>query len=437
MGRRQGFTPAPASVGDREYHQNLLGLLEPAAIEAFYPGGAFAHVVAPGDWRYVLGSFDTVFNGQATGRGDIRDPRKPFLLSGGTLTGLGSGQALVLNPRAYPYAEPAPEYYRRLALLNRTPTKFMPAPMGAADPTVTPWIFGPYGTLVTRACVQDGFTIGLGIGLTNELSQYAADQPDAALIRWDNDMSVILSKVVTSAMTMWAAGAVIGAVGGIAYVNLPSTWSSVDQLLAGSAYTFRDDFMAAVLNAGTWTKTETVGGNVTLDTRFNCLRVKGNGAGYANGVISTATYSRSALKRYVADVWCGTGSSATIFGLTDGVSVDYTRYNHGLTLLNSGVFRDEFKAGVGANISISAAQGTLQMFRLRITPGVANGALYEIQGGAANPMIGAVSWTTLSDTRGASTVDTATFKIGVTGYYPETAVGTPPGGQFISDVRVY
>jgi hypothetical protein len=443
-----GVTLAALSAPAKRYFQNLVGLGDPAGVVEI-PQGAFSYS-AP-SLRYVLGSFDTSLNGMVVGgRLDVRDPRTPLALPTGTsMDGRSAGSyAVILDPRVAVYSDPETEYYRRLALLETVPLKLAPcvtATGAEPDPRITPLIYGPYGSLLVRACIQDMAWLGAGVGTANEMSQSAADQfpptssplnsASGAWIRLDNAFSVPMSKGCFSSLqpaTDGTAGLGFG-VGGVAYYLLPRAYSDAGEI--SPTYVFRDDFMAPTLDPAVWTVTESAAGNVKIDTRFGCVKGVGNSIYTANGMISTATYSRSAQLRFVADAWVGNDPTQLIFGLNDGVSLDFSRYNAGLIVDNSGLLTAEWQGGVGSDTGVEAATGQLRMVRLRITPGLARGALFEIQGGdnIAKPWLGGATWKTISDTRAGSIVTAATFKIGFTAFRPDALCG----GQFLSDVRVY
>jgi hypothetical protein len=191
--------------------------------------------------------------------------------------------------------------------------------------------------------------------------------------------------------------------------------------------------MGAALNPGVWTVTESAPGNVQINANFACVQGIGNNSYTDNGMLSTASYARAALHSYEADLWVGTGGggvTAQVFGLSNGVSVNYTNYYHGVIIGNTGflIFESGSDVTVGPN-----ALDQHTMFRVRITPGVLNGALYESQGGTIWPKIGDAAWHTLLDTRGVSAVSAASFQIGYTPYYAPA----PGGGQYMSHVKVY
>lgn len=222
--------------------------------------------------------------------------------------------------------------------------------------------------------------------------------------------------------TQVSRGGGLNGTAGMAYVLLPRTWSTIDTL--SDTYVFRDDFMGAALDPAVWTVTETAPGNIEI---FQPLAaVQGIGAGaWTNGMFSVASYQRSSGYSYVADGWVPpSGAGNVVFGLSDGGGVDFTNFLHGLSISNTGTAVIE--NGVFTGI------GTLEvgsLYRLRVTPGLVNGAVYEIQGGRSYPMIGSSTWTLVADTRGGGS-SAASFKIG----YSAFAAGNQ---SYLGDVRVY
>jgi hypothetical protein len=419
----------------QNYWQNKNGLWEPYSIIAT-PTGTFSYTPPGGALHYILTAFFCTYNAQP-GRAEIRDPRQAMALTGGaSLNGSDAGSyATILDPRNTVYTDPQTDYMRRAQILSMLPLKWYPIVQASltGDPAITPWIAGPYGTLMVRVTNQDGFVYGAGVGFDNEMSQSGGPLL-STLVRWDNFFSVIMSKGALGSLQPFFGGANVPATGGIAYYNLPASWSDTDPV--SSSYVFRDDFMGATLNLAAWTVTQSAAGNVKIDTRFQCVKGIGNSTYTDNGMMSTATYARASGLKFVIDAWIGSDLTQLIFGLNDGGSLSFNHYNHGVIFDNSGLLVAEWQGGVGSDSSVLGGTGPLRMVRLRITPGLVSGALYEVQGGTAQsplPFIGAPAWLTIADTRGNGAVTAATYKIAFTAFQPDAQAG----GQFISDVRVY
>ena len=341
--------------------------------------------------------------------------------------------AIFNNPDKVLWKNAEDRYRRRLNLLTTLDTKYMPfAPLQAY-----PFIVGPYGSVLTRATVFDmtwlvvrNFGDVYGWAVADERGDTGATD----YVRLDQYQgNLLLTKGMVAAFGSGEEkGGGFSGLGGITYVNLPKDWSDIDTLT--SEYVFRDDFTEAAIDTTVWTLTQSTSGNIAIDPNFQAVRGIGTGAFGTNGMVSTASYARSRLLSLVADLWVGTFASAGTFGWSTGAGVAHTNLSHGVIFNNTGYSIWEAGVQVGGG-----GIGGTGMYRVRITPGVTRGALYEAQGGAAYPLLGGPTWITLLDTRGASAVTSASMKVLYGAFYASTpSVGSLSyAGQYLSDVRIY
>ena len=419
------WAPVGTGTGEKAYYQRKNGLLEPSSYEK-PQFNTFTYTGAVGSRRCVTSSFATSLS--ASGRLEVRSAGDgPLDLVDSQLTGLqASSMALITDPWATTYPDPKGDYYRRLALAGACKTKYLAFP---AALTTLPFIPGPYGSFVTRITIFNltwfvgrNFGGAYGFPFENE----TGDDGAVDYMRWDKALRLLLTKGTVAAIGTGDGGGVGAPLAGVAFVNLPRSWS------AQPTCVFEDDFMAAALDAGAWTVTESSAGNVQIDPQLAAVKGIGNNSYTGNGMLSVASYARSSGYHYEADTWVGQPAivpgSAQVFGVSNGVGVNLTNYAHGIVTGDTGYNIYELGSSVAAG-----ALDNNTMFRLRITPGAVNGALYEAQGGTIWPKLGGASFATLLDTRGISAVSTASLKLGYTPYYaPNTG-----GGQYLSHVKVY
>jgi hypothetical protein len=424
-----GPTGPSISVGGQDF-QGLNGLLEPSFVEKMQID-TFNYTYPVNERRFCVASFATTLGGVG-GRLEVRVPSNALQLRGISMQGLQSGStALFNNPDKVLWTDAAERYQRRLNIIATLPTKYMPfSPLQAY-----PFVAGPYGSLITRACIFDmdwlvvrNFGGNYGWALENELGDVGT------FVRFDRyENNFLVTKSMLSALGAGdERGGGFPGLGGVTYVNLPANWSDIDTLT--NTYVFRDDFTEAALDPLVWTVTESAPGNIQIDPNFQAVRGIGTGAFGNNGMVSTASYARALTLRLVADVWVGSFDSANVFGWSTGAGVAHTDLSHGMILNNTGYSIWEG----GVNIA-GGALNAGAIFRVRITPGIVNGALYELQGGSANPVLGDTVWTSLLDTRGASAVSSATMKVLYGAFYALTpSLGNLSyAGQYLSDVRIY
>lgn len=407
----------------KTFYQKQNALLEPSLTEKPLTGDFNYTPTGP---RWVLASFATSL--AATGRLEVRNPQTPLWMKDCSLVGLQSllqnspSYALINNPYGFIYENPEADYFRRMALLDLQKVQFQPFP---TPQTQYPFFPGPYGTLITNVT---SFDYGAGIfggnfgqGAINWATELWDDATGA--IRYDQPMSLVLAKgTIGWIETQVSRGGGLDGNAGIAYVLLPKQWSMIDTL--ARSYVFRDDFMGAALDPLVWTVSETTPGNISINTSFAAVQGIGANA-WTNGMYSVDSYLRAKRYSYVADGWVPpSGVGNVVFGLSNGAGVNYTDFLHGLSISNTGtaVIENGVFTGIG-----SLEVGSL--YRLRVTPGLVNGAVYEIQGGRSYPMIGSSSWTQVADTRGGGS-SAASFKIGYSAY----ATGKQ---SYLGDVRVY
>ncbi len=395
------------------YYQNLAALLEPDAIEAFRTG-TFTYNVSSSDTKFLLG----MWNGRigASGRFEIRDPRNPLPINDVTLTGLASTSYLVvIDPTLPSYTDARDTYFDRLQAIGALKTHF--APVVAAS-TITRFLPGPYGVIVTSVTCFD--FAWLGLYLPNGGAFNLADEiDDSNTQRVAHSLTLPVSKKFANGLYAGAGGS---GSGGITYVILPADWSGI---VDSTTYDFRDDFMGATLNTVTdWTRAQSTAGNVEIDTNYQWLKLVGNTNWGTNGAFSQASIARANGKVFEVDIQPGLSTSGigVIVGFHDGSGQSYSDFAHGVHFGTSGNI-NVYEAGTDRGVVGTWEAGMI--YRVRITLGASNNATYEIQGGAFDP-IGGATW---------GSIQPATSSNSTTPLYAGASIYQ--GTAYVSDTKIY
>lgn len=401
--------------------------LEPDALEPIQKD-TFSYTVAATVTKLLMASWQTRIGG--AGRMEVRNPQRAMPLRGVTLngTGVGSG-ALILDPTAPAYANAEATYHARMQAIFESKTRVVSV---TAASQAMPLLPGPYGAIITSVTNFNfawlvwrfGGPNGAGLNLWDEIS-------DAATQRMGDVLLLPVSKRVAGEIESSSASSSTGgaALGTVTMVLLPSNWSAIADPLGGS-YSFRDDFMAAAIDTGVWTRAQSTAGNVEIDGNYQWCKLAGNTAWGSNGLYRTATQARSNGRAMVVDVFMPRGASATgvcMVGWSDAGGHNFSNMAHGLNFAGGtspgGVLNAYENATNRGTVGSGWTSGCI--YRVRITQ-TATGATYEIQGGPEYPAIGSGSWTSV--TPGTSSSGTVNMSPGAIAY---------ANNAYISDVRVY
>ena len=392
----------PESDLNADYYQHLCALLEPDAIE--YPRyNTFTYTVGSSETKYLIAAWAVYLNPtDNASRFDIRNPNGPMPLRNITVKGIQAGStAIFLNPALPTYADALGRYLDRLEAIATMPTRHVWDASTGTNNNST-FLPGPYGCIITSVNCFDYSWVALGatgvastgFPLDNELNDSATTP-----LRFQRTMLLPVTKAFAKSIyTGYPNNA--NARGVITYVILPSTWSAITD---ATSYIFRDDFMGSSLDTTTkWNRTQSTAGNVEIDTRFQWVKLKGNGTWGANGMFSQTTTSRAAGKVFMCDV-CPTTTGTNnipnlVVGWHDGAGYSYADFSHGID------FTQGANANVGGLVIFEAGtnRGTVgsgwtkgHVYRVRITLGSSNNATYEIQGGPEYNQIGSGSWSSI------------------------------------------
>jgi hypothetical protein len=418
-------------------HTALCALLDPDCY--VQPAGlrdAFSYAIPADKTVFVPWAWNTSLNG--AGRWEIRNPDHPAAIRGVTLAGLGSGAyAGIIDPSLVAYADPVSLYYSRIAALNTLPTKvinFDGIGNGATGDANAyfrkPWLPGPYGMMLRSInCFNYLGIIGIsqlnyGINFQNE----RGDIGSADYIRFANtDLAVPFTKAQINEAWALDSGGVGGPNGAIAYNQLPSTWSTLADPLA--PYLFRDDFTGASLDTAVWTRAQTTGGNVEINTDFSWCKCRGDATGWSNGAYVTNGRARASAGRMVADIYLpvgeGVGAAGAFVGWIGTAGIGVNNFAHALFFApGTGllVFEDGNNRG-----SVGTGCQEHCNYRVRITPLSGDGATYEVQGGTEYAPLGGSVWTNV--TPGTSSSSASALYPGFMAF--------PAADCYVGDVRVY
>lgn len=423
----------PASAANHSWFTYEAAKLEPLAIEQLQYG-TFSYVIPSTATKLALGLWNTRLG--ATGRFELRDPSRPLPLCDVTVTGLTStSTGAFIDPALATYADARLTYLNRRTALAKSSIRYLGV---AAPSTKYPFLCGPYGTIIVGVTNFDFTWLVLspdngttGINLANEIGDAATD-----FQKNTNIMTMAVSRNLGSLiLTGLERSAGVGR-GGIAYVNVPSTWGAVADR---NVYSFRDDFMGTALDtAATWTRSQSVVGNVEIQTAggvANWCKVKGSDSWGANGARSQTTVARAAGKVFECYVYTGDGVGATdgsgapnlIVGWNNGAGNADTNIVHGVDFTSNGAGATRFQVFEnGTNRGVVGSGYALNsMYRIRITLG-ASSATYEIQG-PSYAGIGGSTWSSIQP--GTSSASTTPLAAGFAQYEDSTT--------YIGDVKIY
>lgn len=418
---------APGGTGAAEhaYFQNLAALLEPDALEYVrLATGSGSLVAATAATKWVLSMWNCALGG-TTGRFDFREPVLPMPLYNKAIHALASGATVALLDPSLPSYGGASRaaYYDHLQAITTYETLYVPIETGS---TVAPWIPGPYGSILIGISLHDVAWLGLvppsGTGslltIHNEKGDSSGGHYDGTRISQRLYMPV--SKLLAQGIILGSdSGAIDNPEGGIAYVNLPSTWSAVTD---SKTYQDRADFYSRSLASGYTTSTSS--GSVAIyqpsggDTQA-AVAMAGNGSNWGNGLMRTTTWDRAAnrtVEWYVRLSASATEQVNIMVGVLDGTSISgltnmETHTSYAVDFTNPGtsdkrlyVFENggTSRGAVGPNPGYSAGN----IYRVKIVIASDGSATYAIQGGPEHPMIGSASWTDITPGTSACTQST-------------------------------
>lgn len=412
---------AGAGGGDANhgYYQYLASLLEPDAIEPIQVD-SFSYVVGGSETKLMTSSWNTRLG--SSGRLELRDIRNPIPLRDVTVTGLGSGAtATFIDPSLPTYSDARTTYFDRMQEIFENQGRYLP--ITSSSPV--PFLPGPYGAIIVQATNYNFAWISLrfmndvyGINLMDEIN-------DSTAIRFTNVPYMAVNKLIANEVRGESGGSQSG---GMLYYIVPSTWSVIAD---SNIYDFRDDFMGASLDTATdWTRSQSSAGNVEIDTLYQWLKITGNASWGTNGAYSQASISRANGKKLVVDVYTGrnaTANNGLAIGFSDGTGHDWTDFAHGLWFGSNGA-ANILKIFEGGNDRGAVGSGFVAggTYRVRITLGASNNAVYEIQGGVYGEL-GGSSWTDI--TPGTNGNSTTPLHAGIS--------NSQSGTMYISDMKIY
>ncbi len=418
---------ASLSADETTYWRDQASLLDPTCLETFKTG-AFSYAISGGATKYVVASFKTRIG--STGQMEVRDPSRALPLSGVTLVGRDSGAgAIICDTTLATYTDPKATYYTRLKTLATTTPIFLPL---TAASTNVPFLPGAYGAIILMATVLDMTWViirpggaSLGINLANEIGNSSSDYQSNS-----NRLLMPVNKAVCASFESGVGRAGGDTQAGLLYILLPSSWTTIAD---ATSYNFRDDFMGASIDTGsTWTRTQSTGGNFEINTTYQWCKVIGDGTWGHNGMYSQSSISRANGKVFMCDVNMPLGSTNTgvnlVVGFSDGGGHSYTNFSHCVDFTgNGGKALNVFENGTSRG-SVGSGWTGGTTYRVRITLGASNTAVYEIQStDGVYAALGGTSWTTLSPSSTSSS--TTPLHAGV------TKLSSDP--CYVSDVKIY
>jgi hypothetical protein len=275
-------------------------------------------------WQCQL--WNSAWEGQAAGsqgRIDVREPRGPLIVKDVGIYATASNSTVsLLNPATPDYAGAAREVYLdRLRAIRTASTKKWGLNAGN---TLTPWLPGPYGSILTGVYHTDVTWIGLApywgdstlLAIHDEIGDSAGDGS-----RPGHGLLLPVSYRNCAGFKTGIADGATGATADITYVNLPSDWSMVADT---NTYIDRAEFLENALDTVTdYTKTESTTRNVQIMSPMAACQVRGNGSTWVNGFYRQASWNLvddRVIEGYVYIPAGPTGSVAAniIVGASDG-----------------------------------------------------------------------------------------------------------------------
>lgn len=415
------ITPAQLAAYTRAaggtWGRYMAASLEPDAVEAVQRG-AFSYAINSSTTKLLIASFGTRLG--SAGRMEQRNPQRFVPLRGVTLSGIVSdATAILVDPSLPSYTDPWATYWSRVDEIAALPTKNLPF---TATSQRKPFLPGAYGAIITQYTCFDFAWLALrslggtsyGVNLWDEIS-------DADTQRVGDALMFAVHKKCAGSIASSSTGS--SPLGSVSYVLLPSSWSAISD---PTTYTFRDDFMAASLDTGVWTRAQSTTGNVEIDTDYQWCKLAGNSNWGTNALRRTSTAARSAGTKLVVDVYAPVGASAAgacIVGWSDGGGHSYTNFAHGLNFASSNVLNVYENSNSRGTVGSGYTEGAI--YRVRITQG-ASSATYEIQGGPEYAALGGASWTDI--TPGGTSSSTTPLT---------PAASAFAATSYVSDFRVY
>jgi hypothetical protein len=429
----KAYVDSVAISPEHAYYADLCLALEPDAIEDLL-GGTFSYNVGAGVTKYLMLGWNLYLGANANARYDVRMPGPLLPLRNIALHGSNAASTgAILDPARVSYASPRDLYFDRLLAIRNMDTKFVEN-HGPANNNYSLFLPGPYGVIVTSSMIFDyawpalkaNQVVGSAWAFENELAD-SGNFP----VRFQHAMHLAITKAMTSSyMTGFPNNA--NARGVLTYVLLPSDWSQIVDPHA--PYLFRDDFMGAALDTATvWSRSQSSAGNVEIDTNFAWVKVVGNNGWGNNGAFSQASIARANGRVFMCDVAAPVGMPYDdmnfVVGFHDGSGLLHSDFAHGIdfTTPNSLV-------GTLVIFENGTNRGTVGLgwtaghnYRVRITLGASNNAVYEIQGGPEYHSIGSATWDDITPVTSSST--TTPLHAGFTRF-----AATP---CYVGDIRMY
>lgn len=406
-------------IGAQSYAEYLCCCLEPDAIEAVQTG-TFTYAVGSSETKVLLASWATRLNSSANGRMEMRQPGFMPMRDCTLYGSQSSSTALILDPSLGTYTDAWDTYYSRKLKIAQSSLKTIHF---SSTGEKVPLLGGAYGGIILQYTCFDFTWIAIrplggssfGVNLGNEISDVDIQRVGEMLVQpfSKGNVSHVESSSIGTAPNY----------GTVAFILCDSTWSTIPDPVS-SSYTFRDDFMASVLNTTNWTRAESTAGNVEIDTNYQWLQVKGNSVWGSNGAYRTTTVSRAANVTMVMDVYLDASGAELIVGWSDALGHSNTNFAHGVGFKSTHAIR-VYENGTDRGI-VGAGFSEHTIYRVKIVLNVGGSATYSIQGGTQYGAIGSATWTNI--TPGTSNSATSAMSPAVSAY---------ASTNYASDARVY
>jgi len=390
------------------------GCLEPLQVGLFsYPIGANETKIIRAARHTRLGS---------AGKWAVRDMRGIRPIRDATLTGIvNDAMAVITNTGlATRDEDPTKTYEDRMVQVFEAPTKTI----GLAINQSSKLLLGAYGAIVTSVSVEDLIWLGVDIPSTGNALGYTLQEEirDTESAAVNTSLSVRFSNALPSspfpmhkhtANRIKAGTAELsGGAGGCCFTWMlcNKAWSKVPDPFGTPI--FEDDFMdGTVLDPVKWVVVETTPGNLGIDQTHRWGKVFGTLVNpWANGCYSRQAFGRDRLNNFYCDIHCETafaaGSFGGSFGFFNGTGIALADTKHTIaTTISGGTGLRIYEDGVsvspnGPGLTLGGTTALLvfaakETLRLWIQTQLDGSAIYRVQGGAGNPVIGANTWTLL------------------------------------------
>lgn len=424
-GAGSGGSPATSSA----YWDRLGATLEPLAIEP-QNWGTFTYSVGPSESKLLMSAWHCQYD-TASGRLDMRDSRNPGmpflpLVDCDVIGASSQSTAWVIDPSLASYSDAMTTYYDRLEWIATH--KSRKRDLDAAD-TWFSLIPGPYGAIITSAvgfnmtwlAITGPIGASSGFPFTEEIGDDGTDE----YFRYGRAMTMAVSKNVMAGVLTGQGGGDGTPNGVLTYILLEDDWGMVAD---PNTYTFRDDFMGATLDTSTkWTRAQATGGNVEIYEPFASLQIIGDGNWGTNGCHSQTSVSKQSGRVFLMDFLANDGA-VFVIGSHDGGGESFSDFAHGILIsswLGGEADINAFENGNNRGV-VGSGVTDRALYRLRITLGSGDAAVWEIQGGPEYDQFGGASWTDI--TPGTTSSSTSPQCIGATIH---------TGFVHLSDARMY